>query len=80
MLPCRVRLKTIEGRRCSEIVANGVIALGEGANMPCTPEAVEHFQSNGVLFSEQGVKRGWCGYFRSEMSQNSLRMSWTVKR
>ena len=52
--------------------------MGEGANMPCTPEAVEIFQNNGVLFSPgKASNAGGVATSGLEMSQNSLRMSWT---
>ena len=60
------------------LISNGLMALGEGANMPCTPEAVEAFQSSGVLFSPgKASNAGGVATSGLEMSQNSLRMSWT---
>ena len=76
-LPCATQ-NELKGDDAQKLVANGVIALGEGANMPCTPEAVEHFQSNGVLFSPgKASNAGGVATSGLEMSQNSLRMSWT---
>src|SRR5210317_2157242 len=46
-LPCATQ-NELKGDDAKLLIANGVMALGEGANMPCTPEAVEQFQSNGV--------------------------------
>ena len=60
------------------LVANNVIAVGEGANMPCTPEAVEVFQEAGVLFAPgKASNAGGVATSGLEMSQNSLRLAWT---
>ena len=60
------------------LVDGGVIAVAEGANMPCTPEAVEVFQKNGILFAPgKASNAGGVATSGLEMSQNSLRMSWT---
>ena len=60
------------------LVDNNVIAVGEGANMPCTPEAVEVFHNNGVLFAPgKASNAGGVATSGLEMSQNSLRLSWT---
>ena len=76
-LPCATQ-NELKGDDAQSLVANGIIALGEGANMPCTPEAVEIFQSNGVLFSPgKASNAGGVATSGLEMSQNSLRMSWT---
>ena len=49
-LPCATQ-NELDGGAAAALVKNGVIAVGEGANMPCTPEAVEQFQGAGVLFA-----------------------------
>ena len=60
------------------LVESGVIAVAEGANMPCTPEAVEVFLENGILFAPgKASNAGGVATSGLEMSQNSLRMSWT---
>ena len=60
------------------LVDNEVIAVAEGANMPCTPEAVECFQAKGVLFAPgKASNAGGVATSGLEMSQNSLRMSWS---
>jgi glutamate dehydrogenase (NADP+) len=60
------------------LVDNEVIAVAEGANMPCTPEAVEIFQTNGVLFAPgKASNAGGVATSGLEMSQNSLRLSWS---
>ena len=62
------------------LVANGVIAVAEGANMPTTIEATKYFQANGVLFAP-GKASNACGVATSalEMSQNSERLSWSFE-
>jgi len=76
-LPCATQ-NELKGEDAQLLVKNGIHALGEGANMPCTPEAVEIFQKNGVLFSPgKASNAGGVATSGLEMSQNSLRMSWT---
>lgn len=60
------------------LVKNGCIAVGEGANMPCTPEAIAVFQHNKILFAPgKASNAGGVATSGLEMSQNSLRLSWT---
>ncbi|MCF8018393.1 MAG: NADP-specific glutamate dehydrogenase [Vallitaleaceae bacterium] len=62
------------------LVENGCIAVGEGANMPSTPEAVEVFLSNKVLFGPaKAANAGGVATSALEMSQNSMRYSWTFE-
>lgn len=62
------------------LVANGVIAVAEGANMPSTLEAVEVFQANGVLFGPaKAANAGGVATSALEMSQNSQRLAWTFE-
>jgi glutamate dehydrogenase (NADP+) len=76
-LPCATQ-NELNGAEAQALVANGVQAVGEGANMPCTPEAVECFQSNGVMFAPgKASNAGGVATSGLEMSQNSLRMNWT---
>ncbi len=76
-LPCATQ-NEINGKEAQMLVNNKVIAVAEGANMPCTPEAVECFQINGVLFAPgKASNAGGVATSGLEMSQNSLRMSWT---
>jgi glutamate dehydrogenase (NADP+) len=68
----------LNGDEAQMLVDNGVIAVAEGANMPCTPEAIEVFQNAGVLFSPgKASNAGGVATSGLEMSQNSLRMNWT---
>jgi len=75
-LPCATQ-NELNGEEAAMLVANKVIAVGEGANMPCTPEAVEVFQKSGVLFAPgKASNAGGVATSGLEMSQNSLRMPW----
>jgi len=76
-LPCATQ-NELNGEEAEMLVANNVIAVGEGANMPCTPEAVEVFQKAGVLFAPgKASNAGGVATSGLEMSQNSLRLSWS---
>jgi len=76
-LPCATQ-NELNGEEAKMLVANKVIAVGEGANMPCTPEAVEVFQEGGILFAPgKASNAGGVATSGLEMSQNSLRLSWT---
>ena len=62
------------------LVANGCIAVAEGANMPTTMEATEYLQKNGVLFCPgKAANAGGVATSALEMSQNSERLSWTFE-
>jgi len=76
-LPCATQ-NEMDGEAAKKLTANGVIAVGEGANMPCTPEAVTHLQSKKVLFGPgKATNAGGVAVSGLEMSQNSLRLAWT---
>lgn len=78
-LPCATQNELDEdGARA--LVANGCKVVAEGANMPSTPEAVAVLQSNGVLFGPaKAANAGGVATSGLEMSQNSLRLSWTFE-
>jgi len=62
------------------LVANGCIAVGEGANMPSTPEAIEVFLNNNILFGPaKAANAGGVATSALEMTQNSMRYSWTFE-
>lgn len=62
------------------LVANGCMAVAEGANMPTTIEATEYLQANGVLFAPgKAANAGGVATSALEMSQNSERLSWTFE-
>ncbi len=78
-LPCATQNELdIDGAKA--LVANGCIAVAEGANMPSTPDAIEYFQKNNVLFAPaKASNAGGVATSGLEMSQNSLRLSWTFE-
>jgi glutamate dehydrogenase (NADP+) len=76
-LPCATQneLTTDDAKT---LIANGCVAVGEGANMPSTPEAVDLFLKKGVLFAPgKAANAGGVAISALEMSQNSMRMSWS---
>ncbi|RJU91081.1 MAG: NADP-specific glutamate dehydrogenase [Candidatus Poseidoniales archaeon] len=76
-LPCATQ-NEVNGAEAQMLVDNKVMAVAEGANMPCTPEAVEVFHKNGILFAPgKASNAGGVATSGLEMSQNSLRLSWT---
>ena len=78
-LPCATQ-NELDIEDAKTLVANGVIAVAEGANMPTTLDATEYLQSNGVLFAPgKASNAGGVATFALEMSQNSERLSWTFE-
>ena len=78
-LPCATQ-NELNGDEAKTLIANGVKAVAEGANMPCTPEAVEAFQAAGVKFGPaKAANAGGVATSGLEMSQNSQRLSWTFE-
>jgi glutamate dehydrogenase (NADP+) len=76
-LPCATQ-NELDGKAAATLVKNGCIAVAEGANMPSTPEAVECFQKSGVSFGPaKAANAGGVATSALEMSQNSMRLSWT---
>lgn len=68
----------INGADAANLIKNGVYVVSEGANMPTTPEGVEAFQEAGTLFAPgKAANAGGVGVSGLEMSQNSMRLSWT---
>ncbi len=84
-VPCQIALPCATQNELDEedaklLVKNGVIAVAEGANMPTTPEGVEVFHQNGVLFGPaKAANAGGVAVSGLEMSQNSIRLSWTFE-
>ncbi len=75
-LPCATQ-NEIDAKAAQILVNNGVIAVGEGANMPSSPEAIDIFIDNEVLFGPaKAANAGGVATSALEMSQNSLRYSW----
>lgn len=78
-LPCATQ-NELDEAAAKTLVANGVLAVAEGANMPSTPEAIHVFQSAGVLFGPaKAANAGGVATSALEMSQNSMRYSWTFE-
>ncbi len=78
-LPCATQ-NELDGESAKALVANGVKYVAEGANMPSTPEAVEVFQSAGIPFGPaKAANAGGVATSGLEMSQNSIRLSWTFE-
>ncbi|WGD35974.1 NADP-specific glutamate dehydrogenase [Olleya sp. YS] len=76
-MPCATQ-NELNKEEAEALVENNVIAVAEGANMPTTPEAIEVFQKSKVLFSPgKASNAGGVATSGLEMSQNSLRYSWT---
>ena len=79
VLPCATQ-NDINLDDAKKIVENGTFAVGEGANMPCTNEAVEYFLEKGVLLAPaKAANAGGVATSSLEMSQNSMRLAWTFE-
>ncbi len=85
-VPCDVAMPSatqneLTGRDAKKLVRNGLIAVGEGANMPCTPEAIRHFKEAGVRFGPgKAANAGGVATSALEMQQNASRDRWTFQR
>jgi glutamate dehydrogenase (NADP+) len=78
-LPCATQ-NELNGEDAKLLVANACYAVAEGANMPTTPEAVDIFLKEGVLFAPgKASNAGGVATSALEMSQNSIRDSWTFE-
>ncbi len=78
-LPCATQ-NEINEASAKLLVSNGVIAVGEGANMPSTLDAIDVFLNAGVLFGPaKAANAGGVAVSALEMSQNSMRLSWTFE-
>lgn len=75
-LPCATQ-NELNGQAAATLIRNGVVAVAEGANMPCTPEAVHSFQDAGVIFAlGKASNAGGVATSALEMQQNAARDSW----
>lgn len=78
-LPCATQ-NEIDGPDAELLVKNGCKAVGEGANMPSTPEAIEVFLKNKLIFAPaKAANAGGVATSALEMTQNSMRLSWTFE-
>ncbi|MGH2877300.1 MAG: NADP-specific glutamate dehydrogenase [Solirubrobacteraceae bacterium] len=82
-VPCRVALpcatqNELTGHDAARLIEGGLVAVGEGANMPCTPEAIAAFAAAGVAFAPgKAANAGGVATSALEMQQNASRDSWT---
>ena len=85
-VPCDVAMPSatqneLTGKDARALVKNGVVAVGEGANMPSTPEAVRIFQDAGIMFAPgKAANAGGVATSALEMQQNASRDSWTFEQ
>lgn len=78
-LPCATQ-NEIDGDDAAALVNGGCFCVGEGANMPSTPEAIAIFQKNGLLYSPgKASNAGGVATSGLEMSQNSMRIKWSAE-
>lgn len=76
-LPCATQ-NEINGEQAAALVKNGVYCVAEGANMPSDLDAIKVYKENGVLYGlAKAANAGGVAVSALEMSQNSLRLSWT---
>lgn len=79
-LPCATQ-NELDEASAKELVKNGCVAVGEGANMPTTPEGVSVFQNNKVIFIPgKAANAGGVAVSGLEMAQNSQRLPWTFEK
>lgn len=78
-LPCATQ-NELDGKAAETLLANGCFAVGEGANMPSTPEAVNVFLNKKIIYAPgKASNAGGVAVSALEMSQNSMRYSWTFE-
>jgi glutamate dehydrogenase (NADP+) len=76
-LPCAIQNELNE-EDAKNLVANGCMCVSEGANMPCTPEAIDVFQSNKILYGPgKAANAGGVATSGLEMTQNSMKLHWS---
>ncbi len=84
-VPCEVAMPSatqneLTGKDAKALIANGLVAVGEGANMPSTPEAIRLFHEAGILFGPaKAANAGGVATSALEMQQNASRDSWTFE-
>jgi glutamate dehydrogenase (NADP+) len=76
-MPCATQ-NELNGEQAKMLLANGCICVAEGANMPSTPQAIQAFQEAKILYSPgKASNAGGVATSGLEMTQNSMRLSWT---
>lgn len=79
-LPCATQ-NELDAESAAVLIKNGCKTVAEGANMPSTPEAIEMFLANGILFGPaKAANAGGVATSALEMSQNSIRGQWTFEK
>ncbi len=79
-LPCATQ-NELNLEAAQQLVKNGVMAVGEGANMPCTPQAIKFFLDNGILFAPaKAANAGGVATSALEMTQNAMWESWSFRK
>ncbi|MDS9473028.1 NADP-specific glutamate dehydrogenase [Sporosarcina pasteurii] len=79
VIPCATQ-NELDEDDATLLIRNGVKAIAEGANMPCTQEAIDLFLENDILFAPaKAANAGGVAVSAMEMSQNSMRLSWTFE-
>src|SRR5690606_8637097 len=85
-VPCQIALPSatqneLDERDAKQLLTNGLEAIAEGANMPCTPQATALFQSSGCLYGPgKAANAGGVATSALEMQQNASRNSWTFEK
>jgi glutamate dehydrogenase (NADP+) len=85
-VPCEIAMPSatqneLTGKDARTLIKNGVLAVGEGANMPSTPDAIRAFQEASILFAPgKAANAGGVATSALEMQQNASRDSWTFER
>ena len=70
----------LNGDHARQLIANGVMAVSEGANMPSTPEAIKVFQDAKILYAPgKAANAGGVSVSGLEMTQNSIKLSWSAE-
>ena len=76
-LPCAIQ-NELNKEDAEKLVENGCLCVSEGANMPCTPDAIDVFQSNNILFGPgKAANAGGVATSGLEMTQNSMKLHWS---
>src|SRR5690625_4112339 len=79
-IPCATQ-NELDKTGAKALVGNGVKVIAEGANMPCTADAIDYFLENDILFGPaQAVNAGGVACSALEMAQNSSRMAWSFEK
>jgi glutamate dehydrogenase (NADP+) len=78
-LPCATQ-NELNGEDAKQLIANGITCVGEISNMGCTPEAIDAFVANKILYAPgKAVNAGGVATSGLEMSQNAMHLSWTAQ-